>query len=200
MTGPEAVEEPTMGNVAIYCRVSTDDQTTDNQLPEVESMAMSRGTVTARFIETGSAAKTRPVFESMLAGARRGEFQVLVIWSIDRLGRSLAGNVAVIEELDKLGVTVVSIREPWLDMRGPTRGLLVAILSWAAEQERLRLIERTHAGLARARAEGKTLGRRAIVIDLTAARTRLAEGATQEQVAAELGVSVKTLRKNVRAA
>jgi putative DNA-invertase from lambdoid prophage Rac len=72
----------------------------------------------------------------------------------------MASNVRQVLELDRLGVLVVSVREPWLDTGGPVRDLLVAIFSWVAEQERLRLVERTRAGLARARREGTRLGRR----------------------------------------
>jgi DNA invertase Pin-like site-specific DNA recombinase len=183
--------------IVTYTRVSTSDQTTANQLPEVEAMAAQRGTVVSRYSETGSAAKRRPAFEAMLAAARRGEFDVLVVWAIDRFGRSLAQNVADLTELDRLGVAVVSVRETWLDTAGPTRGLLVAILSWAAEQERARLIERTRAGLSRARAEGKSIGRPTREFDLERARSMIAAGATRRDVAKELGVGVATLARGL---
>ncbi len=115
--------------------------------------------VVATFEEQASAVKRRPQFEAMMAAAGRGEFDVLVVWALDRFGRSLAGNVNDLLALDKLGVRVVSVREPWMDTAGPVRDLLVAIFSWVAQQERARLIERTRAGLAVARASGKTLGR-----------------------------------------
>ncbi|MBF5046406.1 recombinase family protein [Aggregicoccus sp. 17bor-14] len=71
----------------------------------------------------------------------------------------MPGAINTVLGLDRLGVPVVSVREPWLDNTGPVRSLLVAIFGWVAEQERSRLIERTRAGLARARAQGKRLGR-----------------------------------------
>jgi DNA invertase Pin-like site-specific DNA recombinase len=71
----------------------------------------------------------------------------------------MVGNLADVLELDRIGVTVVSVRESWLDTGGPVRSLLIAIFSWVAEQERARLIERTKAGLAAARRKGKRLGR-----------------------------------------
>jgi putative DNA-invertase from lambdoid prophage Rac len=149
-----------MKRIATYCRVSTEDQTAANQLPEVEAVALSRGEIVLREVETGSAAKVRPKFEALLQAARRREFDILVVWSIDRFGRTMGGNVRDIEMLAEFGVDVVSCREPWLDTSGPVRELLIAILSWVAKQERARLIERTKAGMARAKAEGKKVGGR----------------------------------------
>jgi putative DNA-invertase from lambdoid prophage Rac len=146
--------------VATYCRVSSDMQTTDNQTAPVETLAASKGEVVARYVETGSAAKVRPVFEAMLQAAQRGEFDVLCIVAIDRFGRSMVGNVNDVLALDKAGVAIASVREPWLDSGGPVRPLLVAIFSWVAEEERRVLIERTKAGMARAKAEGKVIGGR----------------------------------------
>jgi DNA invertase Pin-like site-specific DNA recombinase len=88
----------------------------------------------------------------MMAEAKRGRFDVLIVWSLDRFGRSLAGNVADVLAFDRAGVQLVSVREPWLDTGG--RDLLLAIFSWVAEQERRRLGERTKAGLARVREHG----------------------------------------------
>jgi hypothetical protein len=100
----------------------------------------------------------------------RGRFDVLVVWSIDRFGRSMVGNIRTALELDRLGIEVISVREPWLDTRGPVRELLIAIFSWGAEQERRCLVERTHARLERARRQGKRIGRPPAAINVTAAR------------------------------
>jgi DNA invertase Pin-like site-specific DNA recombinase len=191
--------------IAIYVRVSTDEQTTDNQTPEVEQLAAARGTVVKRYQETGSAVKHRPAFEAMLKDARRGAFDVLVIWAIDRFGRSMVGNLNDLLELDRLGVQVASVREGWLDTSGPTRGLLVAVFSWAAEQERNRLIERTKAGMARARRHGtksgRKIGRPKRAVDVDQARQLLEEGFSQRTAARALGVPLGTLQRAlVRAA
>src|ERR1700733_4192203 len=135
--------------VAIYLRVSTGEQNAENQRPEVELLAGQRGKIVETYMEVGSAAKRRPVFGAMLDGARRGKFDVLVVWALDRFGRSMHENLADLLELDRLGVRVVSVRESWLDTSGPVRSLLVAIFSWVAEQERARLIERIRAGQTR---------------------------------------------------
>lgn len=145
---------------AIYLRVSTAQQTVENQRPDVERLVATRGySVVVRFEEQASASGRRPEFERMMAAAGAGEFQVLVVWAIDRFGRSMGGNIADVLALDKAGVKVVSVKEPWMDTGGPVRELLVAIFSWVAQQEKARLIERTKAGLAGARARGVRLGR-----------------------------------------
>jgi DNA invertase Pin-like site-specific DNA recombinase len=148
-----------MKHVALYLRVSTDRQSTENQRPECERLARQRGDPVCVYEEQASAAKRRPAFETMMADAKRGAFDVLVIWALDRFGRSMVGNLQDVVELDRIGVQLVSVRESWLDTSGPARGLLVAVFSWCAEQERARLIERTLAGMDRAKREGKQIGR-----------------------------------------
>jgi putative DNA-invertase from lambdoid prophage Rac len=188
-----------MGNrIAIYLRVSTDDQTTANQAPECEQLASQRGQVVARYVETGSAVKHRPAFEQMLKDAKRGRFDVLVIWAIDRFGRSMVGNLRDLNELERVNVAVVSVRESWLDTSGPTRGLLTAIFSWCAEQERARLVERTKAGLERAKRRGtksgRPIGRARARIDLDEAY-RLLTSESQRATAKALGVPLGTLQR-----
>jgi hypothetical protein len=109
---------------ALYLRVSKSDgsQTVENQRPEVEQLARARGFEIAQvYEEQVSAAKHRPRYEEMLRDARRGKFHVLVVWALDRFGRSMVGNLSDVLELDRLGVTVVSARESWLDTGGPVR-------------------------------------------------------------------------------
>ena len=141
-----------MEKAAVFLRVSTDRQTLENQRAEVEQLARARGYEPVVYEETESAAaKRRPVFERMLADARAGKLKAVAVWAIDRLHRSMQGAINDVLELDRLGVRVLSVRESWLDTSGPVRPLLVAIFGWVAEQERARLIERTKAGLERAR-------------------------------------------------
>lgn len=144
---------------ACYLRVSGDRQTCANQRAEVAALARARGFEPVWYEETESAAKRRPVFDSMLADVKRGKVVAVVVWSLDRLHRSMVGCLNDVLELDRLNVRVISVRESWLDTAGPVRSLLVALFGWVAEFERARLIERTKAGLARAKAEGKRLGR-----------------------------------------
>lgn len=144
---------------AIYLRVSTADQNTANQFRECEALAKTKGLPYDVHIETGSAAKARPVFDQVLKRARAGEYSHVVVWALDRFGRSMAKNLEEILSLDKAGIRVLSVREAWMDTDGPVRPLLIAIFSWVAEQERNRLSERTKAGMALAKSQGKHVGR-----------------------------------------
>jgi DNA invertase Pin-like site-specific DNA recombinase len=153
------------------------------------------------FVETAGAARTRPEFDTMLEEARRGAFSVLVVWALDRFGRSMSKNLAAVLELDRIGVQIISVREPWLDTGGPVRELLIAIFSWVAEQERTRLVERTKAGLDRARAKGKKLGRpprRFYRKQLTIARQLLGEGKSLRDAARILDVPATTLHRAMK--
>lgn len=179
---------------AIYLRVSTDDQSTENQRPDVDRLITMRGLeVVATYEEHGSAMKHRPAFARMITDAHRGAFDVLVVWALDRFGRSMSGNIRDVLELDRRGVLVVSVREPWLDTSGPVRDLLLAIFSWVAEQERNRLVERTKAGLERARRQGKVLGRRPVRINMRAVERLRSEGKSLRAIAGEVGVKLSTL-------
>jgi putative DNA-invertase from lambdoid prophage Rac len=131
----------------------------------------------------------------MFKDAKRGKFSVLVVWALDRFGRSMVRNLSDVLELDRIGVTVVSVRESWLDTGGPVRSLLIAIFSWVAEQERARLVERTKAGLESARRRGAKIGRPRRRVDVERARELRADGRTLRQVAAELGVGAATLHR-----
>lgn len=178
----------------LYLRVSGDRQHTENQRPELVQLARARGLeVVQVYEETGSAAKHRAAFDKMLVDAHAGKFDVLLIWSLDRFGRSMVGNLNAVLELDRIGVQVISVREGWLDSGGPTRGLLVGIFSWCAEQERLRMIERTKAGLERARREGKTIGRPRSNIDMDEALALRRRGLSLSQAAKRIGVGRSTL-------
>jgi DNA invertase Pin-like site-specific DNA recombinase len=185
---------------AIYLRVSTEGQTVDNQRPELEQLARQRDLIIrATYAESASATKRRPVFERMMADARRGTFDVLLVWSLDRFGRSMAGNVNDALALDRVGVKLLSVREPWLDTGGPVRDLLLAIFSWVAEQEVRRLIERTRAGIERARVTGTRSGRpigrprRLGGVDLERVRRMHKQGFAVSAIAAALRLPRSTL-------
>lgn len=154
---------------AIYLRVSKDDgsQTTDNQRPAVEQMAAARGFEVAPehvYIDQASGAKgadERPALAAMLEAAARGRFRIVFVWALDRLSRddSYAGGAAMIGELDRLNVAIVSHQETWLDTSGPMRSVLVSFAMLIAADFRRRLIARTHAGFDRARAQLAKSGR-----------------------------------------
>lgn len=185
---------------AAYCRVSTDRQETANQRPALEALARQRGWDLEWVDETASGAKARPALDALCDRARRGEFAAVVVWALDRLGRTMPEVVDRVRALDAAGVAVVSHQEPWLDTSGPTRPLLLSIFAWVAEQERTRLRERINAGLARARREGKRIGRpRASPLALAAAARLHCDGLSLEAAAERHGLSRETLRRHVRA-
>lgn len=187
---------PSPKTAAVYVRVSTEKQTATNQVAETLQLARARGYEPVLYEEVGSAVKARPVLERMLADARAGRIGAVVLWSLDRLHRSMPATINTVLELDRIGVAVLSVREGWLDTSGPVRGLMVAIMGWVASQERDRLIERTHAGLDRARREGKRLGRPPVSIVLvTAAADLVAGGMPVAQAAREKGVPRNSLRR-----
>jgi DNA invertase Pin-like site-specific DNA recombinase len=151
---------PTL-RAAIYARVSTSDQTCENQLLELHRYSDARGWSFTDFIDCGvSGAKDRrPALDQLVADARRRRFDVLVVWRLDRLGRNLRHLVTLLEELQTLGVAFVSFGEG-IDATTPAGKLQMHILAAIAEFERARIAERVRAGLARVKARGQRLGRR----------------------------------------
>jgi len=145
---------------AIYARVSTFDQEPENQLAELRRYAGARGWTVAEHIDKGvSGAKDRrPALDALLADARRRRFDVLVVWRLDRLGRNLKHLIGLLDELNALGIAFVSLNEG-IDATTPAGKLQMHILGAIAEFERARIAERVKAGLQRARAQGKRLGR-----------------------------------------
>lgn len=181
---------------AFYLRASTDRQHVSNQAPVVEQLAKARGlSVVAVFEENVSAVRHRPQWELLKAAAHRGEFEVVVVAAIDRLGRSMIGNVQEILSLDRLGVEVLSVREPWLDTKGPVRQLLIAIFSWVAEEERRQIAARSQAGVDRARRQGKHVGRPKAVVNLQEALVLRGQGLSIRRAARKLGVSPSVLHR-----
>jgi putative DNA-invertase from lambdoid prophage Rac len=188
-------------------RVSTDEQTLENQREPLEQLAAARGWEPVWYDEeaVSGAAKRRPVLELLLADARAGRIRAVGVVALDRLGRSMSGVIAAVTELHRVGCVAVSLREPWLDTSGPHRDLLLAIFAWVAQEERRILIERTRAGLQRARRRGtksgKAIGRpRASSIMLGAAARLVQQGQSIRQAAAATpGVTATSLRRHLKA-
>ncbi len=175
---------------ALYLRVSTQDQTVANQLPDLKRFARARGfEIAETYEEHASAVGQRPELSRLREAAHARKFDVVLVWALDRLGRSLFDNVRTVLELERAGVDVLSVREPWLDTKGPVRDLLLAIFSWVAQHERTRLVERTRAGVARARAQGKKLGRPRVGVSHVAVDVLWREGKSATSIARQLGIS-----------
>lgn len=193
-----------MKRAALYMRVSTDEQTTENQRPELEQLARARGwKVVRRFSETASGAKRRPKLVEVLELAKRGAVDVVAVWRLDRLGRSMQEIVRTVLELDAIGVEILSVRDSWLNQGDPhVRKLLLAVFAWFAEYEREILIQRTRAGLDRARRRGVRLGRprRVARHDLPRFLELRKDGLSLRAIAARLKVPEPTVRRALKRA
>ncbi len=149
--------------VALYLRVSTDGQSVDNQRRELLASAKHHGwDVIAEYADAGvSGAKgrdQRPQFDRMLKAATRGEIDMIAAWSVDRLGRSLQGLLEFLGEIKAAGVDLF-LHQQALDTSTPAGKAMFQMLGVFAEFERSIIVARVHAGLKRARKEGKRLGR-----------------------------------------
>ena len=153
-----SLREPS--RAAIYARVSTFDQEPENQLAEIRRYVAARDWTAVEYLDRGiSGAKDRrPALDRLLIDARRRRFDVLVVWRLDRLGRNLRHLITLLEELQALGIAFVSLNEG-IDATTPAGKLQMHILGAIAEFERARIAERVKAGLQRAKAQGKRLGR-----------------------------------------
>lgn len=156
-----------MKRAALYLRVSTVDQHPETQLYDLRQLAAQRGfEIVEEFTDhgfSGSRVK-RPALDRMMTEARQGKFQVVLVWSCDRLARSTRHFLETLDELNRLGVEFVSSREN-IDTTGALGRAIVVIISAIAELERSLIIERVRAGMRRARLEGKRLGRRPLDLD-----------------------------------
>lgn len=148
--------------VALYARVSTtgERQDPEMQLAELREMAARRGwTIFDEYVDRMSGTKeSRPNLDRLMADALERRFDFVLVWKIDRWGRSLKHLVMTLADLDSYGVSFVSMRDN-LDLSTPSGRLMMQLLGAMAEFERSLIVERVHSGLKRARAKGRTLGR-----------------------------------------
>jgi len=179
---------------ALYARVSTLDQEPENQLQELRRYIQARGWTAVEHVDKGvSGAKDRrPALDQLLAEARRRRFDVVVCWRLDRLGRNLRHLITLLDELQALGVAFVSLAEG-IDATTPAGKLQMHILGAIAEFERDRIRERVLAGLARARSQGKQLGRPRARVPIE--RLQRVAGLTVAVAAQRLGVSRSTVKR-----
>ena len=184
-----AAGETTGGHrAAIYARVSTLDQNPENQLAELRRYVEARGWTAVEYVDHGvsGAKERRPALDELLGDARRQRFDVVVCWRLDRLGRNLKHLVTLLDELQALGVAFVSLGEG-IDCTTPAGRLQLHILAALAEFERARIAERVRAGLARARREGRRIGRPKL--ELSADAVDAVRGLSVRQAARRLGIS-----------
>jgi len=187
---------------AIYARVSTaDQQTIPEQVRQLEELAKRRGWKIVRTVrEVASGAAKRAKRDELLDAARRREFDAILVWKLDRWGRSVADLVATINELTSLGVAFVSFTEA-LDLSTPSGRALAGMLAVFAELERDLIRERVRAGLERARRDGTRLGRPpTAATHVKEARALRARDLSHAEIARRLGIGESSVRRILVAA
>lgn len=189
-----------MAKVALYLRVSTGEQTTENQRRELEAWAAAAGhEVVAIYEDAGiSGAKgrdQRPQLDKALKDAVRRRYDVLAAWAVDRLGRSLQDLVGTLQELRGAGADLF-LHQQALDTSTPSGRAMFQMLGVFAEFERSIIQERVYAGLARAKANGRQLGRPKVSASkLAEVRELLASGMGIRKAAVSAGVGTGTAQK-----
>ncbi len=190
--------------VGLYGRVSTTDkgQDVELQLRELRAFALARGwRIEEEYVDegiSGSQAR-RPALDRLLAACRRRQTDVVLVWRLDRLGRSLKHLIMTLDELQSLGVAFVSLHEQ-LDCTTAAGQLLLHLLGAFAEFERAIIRERVKAGLANARSKGKRLGRPSLALDPLQVKTLRTTGHSIRQIAHTLHISPASVHKTLSAA
>jgi putative DNA-invertase from lambdoid prophage Rac len=186
-----------MFRVGLYARVSTHDQKTLSlQMRAMREYAARRGwEIAVQIKEVGSGAVERELREKLMSAARRREIDVVLVWRLDRWGRSLADLVVTLKELAELGVGFVSLTEA-LDLTTPTGRAMAGLLSVFAEFEHEILRERVRAGIAEARLQGKHLGR-PVTVGKKASQIRKLHraGVSKAEIARGLDISRTSVRR-----
>jgi DNA invertase Pin-like site-specific DNA recombinase len=191
---------------ALYSRVSTDSknkakrQETENQLLQLRAFSTSQGWMVRReYVDRISGGTAdRQQFQEMFEAASRREFDVLVFWSLDRLSRE--GVLETLQHLQRLtgyGIAWRSFTEQYLDSTGIFRDAVIGILAAVAKQEKVRISERTRAGLERARGQGVILGRPRVSVNAVKIRDLRERGLSWEAISRSTGVARTTCQRAV---
>ena len=188
-----------MKRAALYLRVSTVDQHPETQLLDLRQMAAQRGyEIVAEFTDKISGTKAkRPGLDQMMAAARRGRFDAVLVWACDRIARSTRHFLEVLDDLNRLEVEFISFREN-IDTSGPLGRAIVIIIGAIAELERSLIVERVRAGMRRARLEGQRIGRAPLVLDNAAIQQDRQRGQSIRQIAKGHSVSTATVQRGLR--
>jgi DNA invertase Pin-like site-specific DNA recombinase len=184
---------------ALYCRVSTADQHPETQLYDLREMAKQRGfEIVHEYADTISGAKAkRPGLDQLLADARRGRFDIVLVAAFDRVARSVRHFLEVLDELNHLGIEFISFREN-IDTGGPLGRAVVVIVGAIAELEKSLIVERVRAGMRRAKLEGRRIGRAPLNIDRQQVVSDRLSGMSLTEVAKKYRISRATVCRLVK--
>jgi len=186
--------------VALYARVSTDGQSTENQLQELRKVADQNGwQIAQEFVDHGISGfkgrDQRPAFDEMCKGVIRRDFDLIMAWSVDRLGRSLQYLITFLDELHSKKVDLF-LHQQGIDTTTPAGKMMFQLLGVFSEFEKAMIKERVYAGLARARAQGKKLGRPRVSLEVENKIKELrSTGKGIRRIASELRVGVSTVKR-----
>ena len=187
-------------NIAIYARVSTDEQNVDMQVTELRSYCLARGwNIVHEYVDKGvSGSKAnRPQLNRLMAAAESKKFDAVLVWKLDRFGRSVRHLVTAVATLEEHGVAFISVRDN-IDMTTPAGRLMFNVIAAMAQFERELICERVKAGMAAARARGKHVGRQPFAVEPSQVASLKASGATWEDVSDALGCSISTCQRAYR--
>ncbi len=185
-----------MKRTALYLRVSSLDQHPETQLHDLRAMAAQRGLeIVHEYVDRISGAKARrPGLDELMRDARRGSFDVVLVWASDRIARSTRHFLEILDTLNHLNIEFASFREP-IDTGGPLGRALVVIIGAIAELERSLIVERVRAGMRRAKLEGRQIGRKPVEVDREAILGDRRRGQSLGQLARTYGVSRTTVHR-----
>src|SRR5438309_4274182 len=191
--------------IAIYGRVSTDDgrQDATNQLIELREFADRSGwEIVHEYVDKASGKTAeRPQFRRMFEDAAKRRFDLVLFWALDRLSREgVSETLNHLNRLSDYGVDWRSYQESYLDSCGPFKDVVVSLMATLVKQERLRISDRTKAGLNRARRQGKVLGRPRVAVDLRKVRELRAAGMGLRGIAEKTGWSLSSIMRTLRSA
>jgi len=180
-----------MKRAALYCRVSTIDQHPETQLSELRQFAAQRGLqIVGEYTDHGFSGTRarRPELDRLMEDARRHRFDVLMVWSCDRLARNTKHLLQTLDELNGMGISFLSQREA-IDTEGPLGRAILVIVSAMAELERCLIVERVRAGMRRARLEGRQIGRSRLDVNREQIVQDRRSGLSLTKVAKKHGIS-----------
>jgi DNA invertase Pin-like site-specific DNA recombinase len=188
-----------MKRAGLYSRVSTYDQNPQTQILDLRLMAAQRGyQIVHEYTDKISGTKAkRPGLDAMMADARHGQLDVVLVWASDRIARSVKHFLDVLDELSRLQIEYISFREN-IDTGGPLGRAIIIIVGAVAELERNLIVERVRAGMRRARLEGQHIGRNPLMLDNAAIQQDRQHGQSIRQIAKGHRISTATVQRVLR--